>query len=118
MVKYHQKSIAAPPSWPMTRKKHIFTVRALPGGQPHTHALPIALFMKELIKCAHTQKEVKYILHNKNVLVNGRRVRDEKIPVGLFDTVELCELKESYRVFLDRRGRLTALRISDKEKNL
>ncbi len=118
MVKYHQKSISAPKSWPLVRKKEVFTVRALPSGQPKQYALPIALFMKGIIKCANTQKEVKYIIHNKQVLINGNRVRDEKIPVGLFDVVEIPDLKECYRVFLDTHGRLIAVKIPEKEKQL
>lgn len=118
MVKYHQKSIAAPKSWPLIRKKNMFTVRALPSGHQKQYALPMALFMKEVIKCAHTQKEVKYILHKKQVLINGRRIRDEKNAVGLFDVVEIPELKECYRVFLDRHGLLCAVAIAEKEKNI
>ena len=118
MVKYHQKSIAAPKSWPLVRKKNIFTVRSMPSGHQKQYALPMALFMKEVIKCAHTQKEVKYILHKKQVLVNGRRIRDEKNAVGLFAVVEIPELTECYRVFLICHGLITATAIPEQAKNI
>ncbi len=118
MVKYHQKSIAVPHTWPIQRKKTTFVVKPLPSGHPKLYSMPIALFMKDLIKCAHTQKEVKYILHNKELLINGHRVRNEKVCAGLMDVIELPELKKQYRVILNPLGKITVIEVSDKEKNL
>ena len=49
------------------------------------------------------------------VLVDGRPVKDRKYPVGFMDVISLPEIKENFRVLMDKRGKWVLVRISPEE---
>jgi small subunit ribosomal protein S4e len=99
------KRYAAPRSWLINRKARTFISKPNPGAHPLERALPLGLVMEQL-GLAKTSREVKKILLAKHILVDGRRVKDHRFPVGLFDTVEIPDLKQHHRVGIDLKGRL------------
>ena len=99
------KRYAAPRSWNIDRKIRTFISKPNPGAHPLERALPLGFIMKEL-GLAHTAREVKKILLAKHILVDGRRVLDPRFPVGLFDTIQIPDLKQAHRVHIDMKGRL------------
>jgi small subunit ribosomal protein S4e len=115
MPKKHLKSIAVPKTWHVPRKKTVFVTRPYPGAHPMPHSMPLNIVMKELIKCAQTTKEVRHILERKQVLVDGVRRDEYKLPVGLMDAVSLPDVDEHYRVVLDSRGKIAAVPIKKDE---
>jgi len=118
MVKNHLKSITMPKTWQIERKKTVFVTRPNPGAHPMMYSMPLNIVMKELIKCAKTTKEVKAILHDKEVLVDGKKRNDEKYSVGLMDVVSLPETKQNYRIIINQKGKLKALEIPKEEANI
>ena len=120
MVKYHLKRIALPRTWNFPRKSlnrdsKVFVSKST--GKSMIHSVPINTFIKEIVFLAETKKEVKFMLKNKTVLVNGTKVKDEKFPVGLFDIVSFEEMKKYYRLTLSVHGKLAAVEIDAKEKD-
>ena len=115
MVKNHLKRLSAPRSWHVKRKGITFMTRPLPGGHTKDHSMSLTSVMRTLLKVAKTSKEVKYILNNKTVLVDGKRRKEPKFPVGLMDVITFPDLKESYRMTMDNKGRLVCMKTSDKE---
>lgn len=115
MVKKHLKSVATPRTWSVPRKETVFITRPYPGAHPMLYSMPLNVVMKELIKCAQTTKEVRYILKTKQVLVDGVRRQEYKMPVGLMDVVSLSGINEYYRIVLDNRGKIIAVSISKEE---
>lgn len=115
MAKNHLKRLAAPRTWPLPRKVDIFITKPNPGAHKMLFGMPLATVMTGLIKCANTKKEVKNIIRNKNVLVDGKRRNDEKFIVGLMDTISLKEIDEYYRIVLCSRGKITAVKIDERE---
>ena len=118
MVKNHLKRIAAPQTWRIARKKSTFITRPKPGAHSRAHSISLSILMRELTKVTKSSKEVKYVIHKKEVLVDGTKRHDPKLPVGIMDVVEFPQLAETFRVSLDEKGKLNAIPISDKEKNL
>ncbi len=118
MVKNHLKSITMPRTWQIERKKTVFVTRPNPGAHPMRHSMSLNIIMKELIKCAKTTKEVKAILHDKEVLVDGKKRNDEKYSTGLMDVISLPETKQNYRIIINKRGKLKALEIPKEESNI
>ena len=57
------------------------------------------------MKVAQTSKEVKLILHNQEVLVDGKLVKDHRFIVGFMDVLTIPG-EGSYRVTLDELGGL------------
>lgn len=114
-MKRHLKRLAAPKTWKIGRKESKFIARPFPSGHSIEFCVPLNVFMKEMTEVAKTTREVKAILQNKKVLVDGRRRKDHRFAVGFLDAVELEDIGETYRISLDKNGQLTALPISGKE---
>ena len=69
--------------------------------------------MRDILKLANSSREVRRILHDGNVMVDGNIVRDHRFPVGLFDVITIPKIDSSYRVLLDRKQRLMLHKVSD-----
>jgi small subunit ribosomal protein S4e len=105
MSKGYLKRYVAPKSWTLLRKTETFVVRPNPGAHPMKFGMPIALLLRQL-GYAKTAREIKKILNTKEVLVDGRRVKDHRFPVGFMDVLSIPITKENFRVILDYKGRL------------
>ncbi len=117
-AKRHMKRIAVPAHVPIHNKKdRTFITNPNPG--PHTKGSSTALStaLVELIQLPHTAKEARYLLVKRAVKVDGRVRINEKIPVGLWDVIEV-EGSGAYRITLDDHGRLSVVEESDDKKNL
>lgn len=116
-MKRHLKRLAAPAKWNIERRSTKFVARPMPSGHSLDMCLPLNIFMKEIVKYAKTTKEVKTILQNKNVLINGRRRKDHRAAAGFLDVVEMDSM-ENVRVILDGRGKISYVKIPAKEAHL
>ena len=113
----HLKRLCMPKTWEIKRKGIKFVVKSNPGPHSLKLSMPIALIFRDLLGYAANLREVKHILFNNNVLVDGIRRKDYRFPVGIFDTVAVKETKEFFRVIFDRR-KLALLKIGEKDANL
>jgi small subunit ribosomal protein S4e len=109
------KRIAAPNTWLIGRKESKFITRSRPGPHQLRYSMPLSIVMRELIKVSRSAKEAKQIIKIKDVFVDKRRRTDEKYPVGIMDIIEFPQLEEHYRILLDRKGRLNAVKAGPKE---
>lgn len=116
-MKNHLKSIAAPKSWILNRKR-TFVVRPNPGAHAFEFGLPLSLILRDYLKLASTTDEVKKILNNNLVLVDGKRRKDHRFMVGLFDVISISDLNKHFRVVFDFKGRLTIVEIVAQESTL
>jgi len=118
-MRNHLKSLAAPKTWVLLRKETVFVARPKPGAHSMKLGMPLSLVFKNILKIASTTKEVKRLLLQKEVLVDGRKVKDHRRIVGLMDTIRITHTNEVYRMILDMHGKLTAVPITDtKEQNI
>ena len=102
----HQKRVAAPKTWSITRKTNTWIVNTNPGPHNKSLSMPLALIVRDMLKIANTLNETKKILNAENVLVDGRIRKNPKFPVGLFDVVAIPENKQYYRMLLSPKGKL------------
>ncbi len=115
--KQHQKRGSSPSTWPIPRKGSKFVPKILPGAHSKDNGMPLLVLLRDVLGVGHSRKEVKYILTNRNVLIDGRvRIKD-KLPVGHMDVVEIPKLNKYYRIQLHTSSKLHAKEISDSEKN-
>src|SRR3989344_521606 len=117
-MKNHLKLIAAPRTWFMPRKTNVFTIRPNPGAHSLEYGLPLGLLLRDELKLASTTAEVRKIVTQKEVLVDGVARTDHRFMVGLFDVLSVPKLKKQYRMLLDKKGRLTLREINTKEAAL
>ncbi|MBD3204605.1 30S ribosomal protein S4e [Candidatus Woesearchaeota archaeon] len=117
MGKKHMKTQTAPVTWKIKRKSSKFVVRPNPG-KSFRLSMPLSLIFKNLLKYCKTTKEVKSILQDKKVIVDGSRRKDYKYPVGLMDVISLPVSDKHFRLFLDKNGNITVIEIKKKEAKL
>ena len=100
----HLKRLNAPDSWRITKKTTTFIAKTAPG--PHNaNAMPIAVWLRDTMGFARTAKEVKQILKQKDVFINGRPCRDQKLGIGIFDIIALPRIGKYYRMLRGVKGR-------------
>jgi len=112
----HQKRISAPTAWPIGRKAHKWAVTPRPG--PHKTCMPLAIILRDVLKLGDNIREVKHILNEGQVLVDGVVRRDYRFPVGIFDVISIPAIKKDYRMLFDSKGRFTLIPIKDRNLKL
>ncbi|MBI4453157.1 hypothetical protein HY636_00775 [Candidatus Woesearchaeota archaeon] len=118
MVKLHLMRLNSPNTWAVERKEKQFIVRPMTTGQKIKYCLPLNIVLRDMLKVGKTTNEIKYILNNNDILINGKKRKEIKYPLGLFDVLDIKSLKESYRLLLDKKGKLMLVKISGGEANL
>ncbi len=101
----HQKRVAAPISWPITRKTYHWVVGANPGAHSTETGIPLLVVVRDILKIANNAREAKRIINEKNSCIDGVIRTDYKYMVGLFDIISLPATNEYYRVLFDSKNR-------------
>jgi len=88
-----------------------------PSSGPHKarESMPVTLFLKNKLKYALTTKEVKYILKQRLVKIDGKVRTDFKFPAGFMDVIQIEKCNENFRLVYDVKGRFTVHRITAQE---
>lgn len=100
------KALSAPTSVHISRKENVWTVRTKAGPHTKDTSVALGLVVRNYAHIAETLKEAKAILALGKVKVNGIVRADHQLAIGLFDVIEIPEMKKQYRVILDVNGRL------------
>lgn len=103
-MKKRIKRFAAPKSWPLGRKVTKFVTTPLPKSS-FKLGLPLSLVFK-LLAYAKTNREVKKIVNNQDVLVDKKRVKKHRVLIGLMDTLEVPSIKACFRVLMNSKGKV------------
>ena len=109
----HLKRLAMPRSWPLPRKTSIWVTRASAGAHALELCMPVRVVIRDVLGYAKSAREVRHILHNNLVSIDGRVCKDSRRGVGFMDVLTLGE--ENYRCIIDQKGRLRYRPISKKE---
>jgi small subunit ribosomal protein S4e len=108
----HLKRQKAPKKWPITRKGTSFVVRPLSnlnGG------IPLLIVMRDMLKIAQNRREVKRAIHEKNILVNLKPVKDERHSLLLFDLLTIVPENKNYRIEMTERGKFSVMEDKNSE---
>jgi small subunit ribosomal protein S4e len=106
----HLKRLNAPDSWHIAKKTTTFITKTAPGAH-NANAMPVAVWLRDTMGFARNMKEVKQILNQNDVIVNGRACRDPKMGVGIFDVIALPKMGKYYRMLRDVKGRHKTMEI-------
>jgi small subunit ribosomal protein S4e len=110
------KRLAAPKWWPIEKKAKKFVVSPR-GPHPKESSLPLLVFVRDVLKVAENSKEAKSIIKKGEVLIDGRKMKDYKYGIGLFDVIEIPALKKAWRAVSHKKG-LKFVEIPEGEKKL
>ncbi|MFA6073536.1 MAG: hypothetical protein WC758_05465 [Candidatus Woesearchaeota archaeon] len=117
MVKNHIKRIAAPKTWNILRKTTKFVTKQNPGAHSKNNSISLNNLLKDMLNVTKTTKETKYVLTKQEVLVNGKRRKDNKAQAGFLDTVTIPSINKSYRISTDKKGMLKTKEITLEQAN-
>lgn len=118
MGKKHMKRLVAPKTWRIERKKTKFITRPNPGAHSYALGMPLNLIFKDVLNHCKTSKEVKDVLKDKEILVDGIRRKEVRFIIGFMDVLSIPVLKEEYRMLLDKKGKLNLIKIKKNEADL
>ncbi|MAG38737.1 30S ribosomal protein S4e [Candidatus Woesearchaeota archaeon] len=114
MPKNHLKTQKAPRTWPIKRKNTKFISRPNPSAHSLELSLPLVIVLRDLLKKAKTNKEVKNILHNQDIFVNGKNRNNNKFSMGLMDVLSIKKENEHYIMLINSQNKLYLHPISKK----
>jgi len=98
----HLKRQKAPKKWPISRKGTTFVVRPLSNLEK---GIPLLVVLRDMLKIAQNRKEVKKAIHEKNILVNLKPIKDERHSILLFDLITIVPEKKNYIIGLTENGK-------------
>lgn len=99
--------------WPVPRKAR--TTYVVKPNFSEDKGLPVLVVLRDILKVAANRKEVKQIIHEKNLLVNMHPVVDDKNSVVLFDTLTFVPTKKSFRLEFSKNGKFDLVEIKENE---
>jgi small subunit ribosomal protein S4e len=98
--------------WPIERKGTAYVVRP---RENINDGVPFLIILREMTQLAQTRREAQRIIHAKQVLANGKPVKDDKNNMLLFDTLNVIPLKKCYRLELSEHGKFFLKEIKENE---
>lgn len=100
----HLKRKPAPAFWPIHRKEEVWTAK--PNAGPHSIArsIPLTLVLRDMLGLAKTRGEVKTIISQEKVMVDGEVQKEELFPTGLMDVISVSDMEKWYRLLPRNKG--------------
>ena len=114
----HLSRLAMPKTWKIKRKGIKWISRPLPGTHATDRSMPLSLVFRHLLNYARTNKEVKCILNDQEIFVDGIRRKNPRFVIGIMDVLSVPKLDQYFRVLLTQKGKIKFLPITEKEANL
>ena len=109
----HIKRKTIPDFWPIPRTGTKYM--AVPSHNPY-NSVSLMMILRDILKIAKTRKEIKKLLNEKKILVNGKIVKETNYPITLFDSIAMPSIKKYYKADLENR-RMILRDVSDKESH-
>jgi small subunit ribosomal protein S4e len=105
------KRLTAPRSWPVKRKTDHWITKPSPGAHALEDSIPVTVVLRDMLQVCKTGAEVRAVIFEKGILVDGKVVSNPKQGIGLMDVVTLPKAGTAYRMVMDRRGKLQLVKI-------
>ena len=88
----------APTFWGITRKDKRFAVTVKPGPHKKDKSIPIAIFLRDMLKIVSDLREAKFAIYGGKVSIDGVKIKSLHHGIGLMDIIQLDGIKEIYRL--------------------
>ncbi len=109
----HIKRKTAPKTWALKKREGAY-VRVGRGKNLH-YSVPVVVLLRDILKIAKTEREVRGLLRRKQVKINGKEIQKPFFSVGLLDIIELPKTGKTYALVLNEKGKLG---VEEKRKEL
>lgn len=75
--------------------------------------MPLVVVLRDVLGVGKTRFELKKIMRQKDVLIDGKKMLNERFPIGLFDVLSIGS--NHYRMIINSKGRVVPLPITSNE---
>ena len=110
----HRKRLNTPKFMPILKKKNKFIKNTTPGRHAKSDCLPLIVVLRDLLEYGKYNREIKFMLNNGDVLVNGKPSRDPGMAIGLMDVVSFPAIDQYFRILPKTKGGVLLYEISEK----
>ncbi|MGY5149138.1 MAG: 30S ribosomal protein S4e [Candidatus Nitrosopumilus sp. bin_68KS] len=107
----------APQFWGINRKNKRFVITVKPGPHKKSHAVPSAVFLRDMLNIVTSLREAKSSIYSGKVKVDGIVRKSLHHAIGLMDVVELENVSEIYRLVPTEERLLQPIKINESEKS-
>merc|ERR1719278_2385116 len=97
----HLKRLNAPKHWMLDKLTGVFAPRPSTGPHKLRECLPLCIFLRNRLHYALTMDEVKKILQQRLIKVDGRVRTDTTYPAGFMDVITIEKTNENFRLIYD-----------------
>jgi len=105
------KRLTAPRSWPVKRKTYHWITKPSPGAHALEESIPVTVVLRDMLQVCKTGAEGRAVISEKGILGDGKAGSSPKQGIGLMDVVSLPKSGATYRMVMDRRGKLQLVAI-------
>ena len=106
----------APQFWGIARKDKRFVITVRPGPHQKSHAVPTAVFLRDMLKIVTSLREAKTAIYSGKVKIDGVVRKSLHHAIGLMDVVELENVSDVYRLVPTDGKLLKPIKINESEK--
>jgi len=99
----------------LSKMAGVFAPRPSSGAHKLRESLPLLILVRNRLKYALTRNEVKKILVQRQIKVDGKVRTDTKYPAGFMDVISIEKTGENFRLLFDTKGRFVLQPISPEE---
>lgn len=110
------KRLTTPKFWRISKKQSKWAVSPRPGPHKKMDSIPLQVVLRDILKLAETGKEAQTALKQRQILVDGRVIKDHAFPLGLMDVLAIPKISKFYRVITTKDG-LKLIEIEKGEAN-
>ncbi len=108
----HQTRSEVIKALPLARKGTKYVARAMRNS---SNSVPLVIAIRDMLNLASTSKEVKGMLHNKKLKINGKIAKTLTDPISLFSRIEA---DKNYLLTMLPTGRFSFVETKDNERKL
>jgi len=111
----HLKRSYAPKHWMLDKLRGRWAPKPAAGPHKLRECMPLIVMLRERLKYALTYREVKMIVMQRLIKVDGKVRSDMFFPAGFMDVVQIEKTKENFRLLYNTKGRFALHKVAKDE---
>jgi len=109
------KRMFAPSHWLLDKLRGVWAPRPSAGPHKLRECMPLIVMLRQRLKYALTYREVKMIVMQRLIKIDGKVRTDMFYPAGFMDVVNIDKTKENFRLLYDTKSRFNLHKITKEE---
>lgn len=108
----HQNRSNIEKFWPVPRKGNKYLALSIHHKKS---SIPLIVVIRDILKLVRTKKELKKIIKEKQIKINGKEIQKTNYPLMIFDILSLPKQNKNYKVGLGKNNKFVFNETSDND---